>query len=240
MVNWPPLFLLIAGLVIIGIVAAVLHKYYQMWRIHLWMRSLKLQKHSPYFSHVFYKVNGFQLSKKARASCDVTDYIYGEIEFIPFVALLALTKPISIDIFYDLGSGTGKAVIACAMVFPIQKALGIELLEPLHQSACIQKEKLIQIKEYSYLTSKIEFDLGNFLDLDLTEATIIFINSTTLFQPTWGALCARLDTLPHLKTVITTSKPLISNRFKVERSTTVEMSWGIVDAYIHRIKPYFN
>ena len=57
-----------------------------------------------------------------------------------------------------------------------------------------------------------------------------------MFGSVWESLCARLNNLPQLNTVITTSKSLISNNFLVTNHTRIEMSWGIVEAYIHTRK----
>ena len=42
-----------------------------------------------------------------------------------------------------------------------------------------------------------------------------------------------LDKLVQLEIIITTSKPLISENFVLKKNTKVQMSWGIVPAYIH-------
>ena len=68
----------------------------------------------------------------ARQKQDAIEYVYGEIEFLPFIALLSLDKPDSKTVFYDLGSGIGKAVLACAMVYPVHKSVGVELLPELY------------------------------------------------------------------------------------------------------------
>ncbi len=204
-------------------------------RIQKWHRSLNLDKHSPVFYELFKDVNGFQLSQEDRRQNDALEYVYGEIEFVPFIALLSLVKPNSDTIFYDLGCGTGKAVIACALVYSVKKSVGIELLPHLHLSASNQLKRLDSIKDYN-LSTQIEFIQGNFLEVDLDEATYIFINSTSLFGSTWEILCSRLNKLPKLNTVITTSKPLLSTEFSLIIRTKILMSWGVVLAYIHTRK----
>ncbi|KGP62338.1 methyltransferase [Legionella norrlandica] len=204
-------------------------------KIHIkqWQKSLNLTHHAQVFEQLYFDTNGFLLSQRARENKDAIDYVYGEIEFLPFIALLSLTHIDSNTVFYDLGSGTGKAVIACGMVYPVRKSVGIELFPELHQKACEQLKKLATIEGYIEQSRKISFILGDFLTVDLSEATLLFINSTTLFGPTWEKLSARLDELPHLKTVITTSKALLPGHFKLISRTRVQMSWGVVFAFIH-------
>lgn len=75
---------------------------------------------------------------------------YGEIEFAPFATSIARIRAVfgglgSGDggarrgVFYDLGSGTGKAVFTAALVHRFERCVGIELLESLH--VCAQRLK---------------------------------------------------------------------------------------------------
>ena len=177
---------------------------------------------------------GFELSKKARVTGDAFEYTYGEIEFIPFIALIAMTKPTPNTRFYDLGCGTGKAVISCAMVFEMGHYCGIELFKELSDAALTQKERLTQLSAYENRAKKITFIHDNFLNADLSDATLIFINATALIGPTWEKLNEKLSKTPPGSVVICTTKKLISTAFYVTNITKVEMSWGITVAYIHR------
>jgi len=211
-------------------------------KIHIkrWKKSLKLQEHAQVFHSLYQDVDGFMLSCQARQQQDAVEYVYGEINFLSFIALLSLVKPDHNTAFYDLGSGVGKAVLACAMVYPVQKSVGIEFLPELHKSACKQSQKLTSLQDYANTANKIEFILGDFLETDLHDATLIFINATTFIGSIWERLCSRLDELPQLVTVISTSKALISNNFFVAKSTRIQMSWGVVYAYIQVRKTIFH
>ncbi|MFJ1268751.1 hypothetical protein ACD661_09315 [Legionella lytica] len=205
-------------------------------RIAQWKKSLHIDEHEQIFQQLYQDAHGFLLSQQARQKNDSLDYVYGEIKFLPFLALFSLTEPDEHSVFYDLGCGVGKAVLACAMVYPIYKSVGVEILPQLYFNACKQVEHLAQLPDYAEHVKKIEFILGDFLEVNLDEATIIFINSTSFFGPTWEKICARLAQLPQLKTVITTSKTLPGEHFKLVLQTQIEMSWGVVFAYIHARK----
>lgn len=205
----------------------------QKIRFHRWQKALHLRHHEEIFNTLYKDIDGFSLSKQARQHNDAMEYIYGEIEFLPFIALLSLIHLDEQSVFYDLGSGTGKAVLACAMVYPVKKCVGIELFPELFSSALEQKNRLSAIQGYQHAAQNIEFILGSFLDVSLMEATTVFINASAFFGDTWDKLCTKLDTLPFLTTVITTSKSLKSTKFEVSKVTTVMMSWGPVLAYIH-------
>lgn len=206
-------------------------------RYHAWKKSLHLQQHERIFQDIYQEVNGFALSKQARQQQDACEYVYGEIELLPFIALLSLAKPDEHTVFYDLGAGVGKAVLACAMVYPVARCTGIELFPELYQCALQQKKRLAQHERYTHQAQKIDFILGDFLSVNLSEATYLFINASALFGESWHKLCAIINQLPHVRTVISTSKPLISNILVPTISTQIQMSWGVATAYIHTVKP---
>jgi SAM-dependent methyltransferase len=205
-----------------------------------WKKSLGLQQHLSTIQAIYRQVDGFALSRQAREKHDALDYIYGEINFLSFIALLSLTKPNENTVFYDLGCGVGKAVLACAMVYSVHKSMGVELLPELYTSACEQKNKLQTKPGYTDKATTIHFILGDFLTTNYDEATLIFVNSSTLFGSTWEQLCAVLNNLPQEPIIITTSKPLISQVFVAKQTTKIQMSWGVVTAYIHYRKTNSN
>lgn len=226
-------------LAIISLFLYFLHSRRQA-QIQHWEKSLNLQKHARIFHQLYQDANGFILSQHARQKRDAMEYAYGEIEFLSFIALLSLTNPDKKTVFYDLGSGIGKAVLACSMVYPVHKSVGVELFPELYLDACNRVAQLAKIKNYSGAAKKVELILGDFLDVNLNEATLVFINSTAFFGLTWEKLCAKLDCLSHLKTVITTSKALSCSNFSLVLRTKVTMSWGVVFAYIHTRKQHLT
>lgn len=206
--------------------------FYKQWRLWLWRKSLDLDKHQTQFDWLYRDVCGFALSKIARTNHDAPEYLYGEIEFLPFVALLGRCKPNQSTIFYDLGSGLGKAVLSIAMVFKIKQSIGIEFFPDLHQAACNIKNKLAQTNDYQQAANSIEFIQDNFLNIDIKPATLIFVNATAFFGQTWIDISKKLEQVTSGCHVITTSKAIISEAFQLQEQTWVLMSWGIVKAFI--------
>jgi hypothetical protein len=202
--------------------------------IHLkrWRYIHKLSKHQPIFQNIIKDIDGFKLSQIARTSADAMEYSYGEIEFVSFIALISLARPTLEGRFYDLGSGSGKAVLACAMVFDMQTYCGIELFEELHHAALLLQQRLQQHPGYQHKI--IHFIHDNFLNADFSDASLIFINATALFGATWEQLNQRLDHEAAAGTVIITiSKALTtSTRYTLNIKTSVLMSWGVATAYI--------
>lgn len=234
-----PIWVYLLILTSLGIAVSVQKRRHQ-FIINRWKNSLNIPAHLQAFKQLFQSVDGYRLSQQARQKRNAIEYTYGEIEFLPFIALLSLVNPDCDTVFYDLGSGIGKAIFACAMVYPVQKSVGVELLPELHDAACKKKNELALNPNYIEQAKTIDFILGDFLEVDLNEATMIFINSTTLLGAVWETLCMRLNNLPKLRIVISTSKKIISHDFIPCTVTQIEMSWGIVDVYIHTRKTNFN
>ncbi len=209
---------------------------YPRWRqqavIKQWYKEGELARHQSAYQHLFRSVDGFSLSRHSRTDLDAIDYTYGEIEFIPFIALLSLTKPNAKTVFYDLGSGTGTAVLACTMVFNIHKSCGIELFTLLHNAALNQQQRLLELPYYAKKARVLDFINANFLNCDFSDATLVFINATAFFGETWSKINQHMQQVNTGTIIITTSKKLSSEAFIVTKITTVYMSWGPVKAYI--------
>lgn len=202
-------------------------------QIHRWKKALNLKNHQKTFHGIYKSTNGFQISKQARLPKDAPEYTYGEIEFVTFIALLSQTNINQDTIFYDLGSGTGKAVLACAMVFPVKKACGIELFTNLYKASRQQRDKLSTLAEYQDKTKNIQFINSDFLEVDFSDANLIFINATAFIGDIWEKLNAKLAKLPSEVTIFSASKKLVTDRFSLVKTTRMQMSWGVVYVYVY-------
>lgn len=223
--------LIVCSLIIVRLYPCCL----QAIQIKSWRKHLKLNQHEAVFQELFAFVDGFSLSRTARLKQDAFEYVYGEIDFTSFIALLSLTKPDDKTIFYDLGSGVGKAVIACAMVFRVRKSVGFEWFESLHQSAYKQQQQLSNIPNYSFIAETVAFFHADFLTKNIEDATLIFINATAFFGEMWINITHYLEqNATEQAVVISTSKALKSALFYIIQTVTVQMSWGCVTAYIQK------
>lgn len=205
-------------------------------RIKRWRQALDLERHVSVFNQLYARVDGFALSRASRLKSDAMEYVYGEIEFESFVALLDLCKTDKNTVFYDLGSGVGKAVLACAMVFEVKKSCGIELFPKLQRCALDQKKHLSSTPPYHAIALAIDFQQGDFLSGSFLDATLVFINATAFFGERWLAISKYLEQLAPGALVISTSKALASKAFKTIHQTTMAVSFGVVTAYIQERK----
>lgn len=218
---------------VFGVIILILrmNHFRARWQFRKWSRQLQLNKHEKIYHRLFKNVDGFALSKLARIERDAIEYLYGEIEFTSFIILLSLARPNPDTIFYDLGSGIGKAVVACAMVFDVQKSCGIELFSALHRCAVKQKRRLHTFKDYQDKASRIEYIEGDFMLTDFSRATLIFVNATGFVSPLWEKLGARI-VASQCQTLISTSKALEHQDFKIVHKLHIPMSWGPATVFI--------
>ena len=70
--------------------------------------------------------------QKVSAQVDLT---YGDVPFAVIAHALQAVNPRPGTVFYDLGSGVGRGVIAAALLHPFVCCIGIELLSDLHEAA---------------------------------------------------------------------------------------------------------
>lgn len=171
---------------------------------------------------------------RKRLKIEEDAFTYGEIEFLSFFLILDIVKPKSHEVFYDLGSGSGKAVFATACYGEISKCYGIELLPKLYQLA---KNKIIKAKAHHFLrdkSSRISFLNKNFLDMDFTDADIVFINATCLSHPSWEKIQEKLLKLKSGSRIIVTTKKILNNHFAVIYQGMTLMSWGVNSINIYQ------
>lgn len=92
-------------------------------------------------------IDGYRLShlgRRRRATREGA-LTYGEVLLAPFLAILREANPRRSEVFYDLGSGTGKAVLMAATAFNFARVVGIEVLPELHRVA----ERVLALLPYA-------------------------------------------------------------------------------------------
>lgn len=143
------------------------------------------------------------------------NFTYGEISLLSFHELLSVAKPKENEIFYDLGCGAAKPVIYASFLFPFKKCCGIELLPTVYELAAQYEKRynlLIEGKQYKHTDYEIKPNIkimkGDMLEIDFSDADIIYLPCTTFDVPTMKKIskcCAKLK--PGTR-IITLTKPL--------------------------------
>ena len=170
------------------------------------------------------------------------NFIYGEVNFrsISYILLyLSYKYGIKEGYFFDLGSGTGRAVIGAALTYPFSKYIGIELLETLYKASI----EIKQLFEKDYNNDKkpdIEFINGDFLKQDLSKSSVIFINSTTFSDKLLGDLADKFNNECDqgclvVNTTMELSK-LDKNKWEFLPYFRRYMSWGIATVNVYKRK----
>ena len=166
---------------------------------------------------------------------------YGECTPEAVAEILALTGAKPGEVFYDLGSGTGKMVVYAAFLVALKKSVGIELLPELHEAAQMvgeryRKEIQPQLSDERRDTS-LEYRLGDIFTSDYSDADIVVSHCCTCFD---DALMQRLsDKLEECKPgtrIATITRGLSSPVFEPVSVSTCQMGWGTATVNVYRRK----
>lgn len=208
------------------------------------LNNLRYKSRIKLFEEIYSTIDGFTTSKNTRESLKIASdesLTYGEVAFMSFREIIELAKPRQNDIFFDLGSGTGKAVIIAAMCFDFSACKGIELLEPIYKLSCqalnslhekVDKQKNNILRAIKHLP-EIKFYNQNFIKADLSSANIIFINATCYPIDFWNDLINKFNKLNKGTRIIITSKKIDSPQFKQIYAGSHLMSWGMNSVRIY-------
>lgn len=137
-------------------------------------------------------------------------------------------------VFYDLGSGMGKACLAAALCYPFTRCVGYERLEGLHTLAAALAESYdamapdvvpgMQRMGEEILEAvdlpKLAFHHGSFLTKDLSDADVVFCHCAAFDDDAMGDLVMCLSTMSSGAFAVTTTHqlPETSNFETVEHS----------------------
>jgi len=191
---------------------------------------------------VYSKIDGYSTSFKVRKKISYTDktLTYGEILLDSFFNILKSVEPKENEVFYDLGSGVGKAVFAAHMLFPIKKSVGIELIPDIYLEA-IKTVNNFKEKYHKQLFNinekrKIDFINKNIFDADFSDGDVIFFHATCFPDQLMVPVSKKIGSVKSGSRVIIITRCLYSDKFILQRSETHQMGWGqaLVNYYIKK------
>lgn len=185
-------------------------------------------------------VDGMKISLDERDRLQIMDssLTYGEILPETFEHILAAANPQPGEVFYDLGAGTGKAVFTAALLNDWRKACGVELLPALHEASKKVLDKFKAMpeipKHFGAREFNIDLILGDFLQVDLSDADVIFMHATTFGPMVWDPLMDKLNRLkPGMRAIVNT-KRLDDKYFELLSEQTWLMGWGDSTVFTYR------
>ena len=151
--------------------------------------------------------------------------------------------------FYDLGSGTGKPVIAMSLIYHFKSLIGIEYLENLFRLSLEIKntyDRTIRDKFennqqlFNFETpNQIEFLQGDFLKHNWEDTSIIFANSTCFSLGMMQNIASKANKECKSGTIIITFTKRLTNLstdWELRDGFRRLMTWGIATIYVHRRK----
>jgi hypothetical protein len=200
---------------------------------------MELRKVKEIFDHLYDDVNGHALSLQGREAhgYEGKSFVYGEVVPDSFFEYISEVHPQPGEIFYDFGSGTGKAVLLAHLLFDFAESKGIELVDTLYESSVAtlnRYEKEIRPTLGSEVGNrKLSVTLGSFLDLDISDADIIFINSTCFQEDLMSALDEKLTSVKPGTRILTLSKSLKTEHYDLQRHQKYPFSWGDATVFFH-------
>lgn len=193
---------------------------------------------------------GKEASRKEREENPFEGYAdstltYGEIDFISIGEVFATIEhrykclPKN-GVFYDLGSGTGKGVIAAALLAEFDVCKGIELLEKLYEISARIKAKYDETfpdiqqdnRHLWKVVPGIEVINSDFFKVDWSDASLIFANSTCFDHE----MMRKIGQVPMKPGTVGISftKTIPGENWIVLESIKKNMSWGEATVYIQR------
>ena len=199
-----------------------------------------------------------QTSKEERDQKHINDpsFVYGEVTFRSMCYINEyITEVFKNQIidgnFYDLGSGTGKAVIAMSLIRKFKKCIGIEYLENLTALSkrfeenynkkileVIEDEKLF--KGFNKKPNILEFVNGDFLKRGWSEASVILMISTCFTIDLINKIAIKAN--KECKSgciIISFTKSLVGlnkDYWEFKEGFKRNMTWGSATVYVHRKK----
>jgi hypothetical protein len=172
---------------------------------------------------------------------------YGEVCFKSLAMIVSKNFDLPRGgIFYDCGSGSGRGVFSAAFMHDFEKCIGIEIVQGLHDAAVERLERFntlcrpqleadAQEAGRSAGIPEFKFIRSDFRDVNWTDATLVWANSTCFDTTLMNFLSYKSEEMKEGSYFITLTKKLNSSHWElVCESTMYNMSWGGATVHAHR------
>lgn len=185
---------------------------------------------------------GKSLSKNEREERNLGDeksLIYGEVEYKSFYTILRKINPKPGLTFYDLGSGTGKAVFAARLTQDFARCIGIEILSGLHDQAFHITQRYNKSFRHFLDGGQRQHAAvykGSLLEYNWSDGDVVFANSTCFDDNLMNDMSKMAHHLKPGAIVVTFTRGLtgIEGKFELLEKKREKMSWGPATVFIHR------
>ena len=223
MPTLPVSWLFVASPILVALITAAI-SYYQDYLAH--KNILSHEAACDKLLHCYEGTSGWlaAMDENIWIAGKLESTVYGEITYEGMRLLaekLALTRH---DVFYDLGSGTGKLVSYLYLTTPIKKSIGIEMVGQRNSIALWVKEKLRlaglldQRRELTFIHNNMRLE-------DFKGATVIYMASLCFADELMAALNQKFAQLnPGLRIISLRPIPPHPQIVFIER-TYLPMTW---------------
>ncbi len=195
----------------------------------------------PQLQDILYAdVDGYGLSTKGRERIANfgEDFTYGEVTPQVMWDMLHTANAQPGEVFYDLGSGTGKGVLFAGLLFDFVKCTGIEYLKELNDSAEMALARyqgyVLPLLPAHKSAPEMSFICGDMREQDISDADIVFTHCTCFSPTLMEGLRTKVDGLKSGARVITISRELGSPNYVYQGMLPVQMAWGSATAYMYQ------
>lgn len=184
-------------------------------------------------------IEAYRLSHlgRRRRSAKGKALTYGEVLPGPFSALLKEAKPRRGEVFYDLGSGTGKAVLTAAVAFDFARVVGVEVLPELHRVAERVfgrfdeqvRPRLPPRRRYV----EVRFIQGDFRTVPISDADVVFIHATCFDPDLIRDVIRKLEETKAGTRVVSVTQALDGPRLRFQKTRVYPMDWGLTPVHYY-------
>ena len=192
------------------------------------------------FEQLYSGFSGYDIarSEKERMGRQEAATTYGEVIPTAFHDVMLAAEPQEGEVFFDLGSGTGKATILAALIFPFSRVVGIELLPGLGDAARqVLRRYDAEIRPRlppENQRQRIDFIDGDFLVQDLSEADVLFAHGTCYGPELMGKLTHKLEELKPGARVVMAGQTLSSPELVFQKMKVMKTDWGSALAAVYQ------
>lgn len=165
--------------------------------------------------------------------------VYGEIDLEGFCRLLQSLPLKPGGKFYDLGSGSGRAVFAARFQEDFDECIGLELLPNLHQLATSVQSLYKFLYKHDLKCQNVSFYCTDLLEYDWStvEASIVYAPSLLFDSELMEGIATRALNLREGAYLLSLKKfdsKSFHNGFEMMQENVVPMSWGEAIVYVYR------
>lgn len=160
-------------------------------------------------------------------SLDKEELTYGEAIWSSIDKIMRIINPEPGKVFYDLGCGVGRVCFFANIKYGL-KSYGIDLLPTFINNADKIVKKL-NLKNISFLRN-------NWLEIDFSDADIIYVAGTCLSDETLDSLTEKIVKLKSGTYVISVSNLLNSDKLLLIKEMYLPFSWGKAEVYLMLVK----